>query len=176
VVAHQPWGWHQLKRRWAEELVDRAGVGPGDIVLDVGAGTGAVTAPLLATGARVIAIELHPGRAAHLRDRFGSRLVVVQCDAGDLRLPRRPFHVVASIPFSVTTPLLRRLLHQGSRLVSARLIVQDQAARRWSSQAAPAAARWQAAFVVEADGRVPRHAFVPPPRVDGRTLVISRVR
>jgi len=110
------WGWHQLDARWAERLVADSGVGRGDLVVDVGAGTGALTAPLIDAGARVIAIELHPRRAEALRKRFGRLAVVVEADAADLRLPRRPFHVVANPPFAITTALVNRLLAQGSQM------------------------------------------------------------
>src|SRR5262245_18815437 len=51
-------GAHFLQDRGvAAELVRRAGVRPGDLVLDLGAGSGAITAPLAAAGARVLAIE-----------------------------------------------------------------------------------------------------------------------
>lgn len=143
-------------------------------MLDVGAGTGAITAPLVAAGMRVIAVEAHPGRAAHLRRRFGDRVVVVQVDASDLRLPRRPYHVVANPPFEISTALLRRLLQPGSRLVSARLLLQDQAARRWAGPHAPGARRWSPDFAVSLGPRVPRAAFSPPPRVDVRILAIDR--
>ena len=56
-------------------------------------------------GARVIAVELHPERVAHLRRRFGAPVRVVRADASDLRLPRQPFRVVANPPFAVTTQL-----------------------------------------------------------------------
>ncbi|MGN6474890.1 MAG: rRNA adenine N-6-methyltransferase family protein, partial [Mycobacteriales bacterium] len=109
-----------------------------------------------------------------LRERFGRQLVVVQADAGDLRLPRRPFHVVANPPFAITTQLVRRLVHSGSRLVTAHLVVQSQAANRWASDRAPAANRWRRSFAIDADRRVPRRAFVPPPRADARVRVIRR--
>ena len=50
------WGWHRLSKPWASRLVADAGVSGHDLVLDVGAGDGALTALLLACGARVIAI------------------------------------------------------------------------------------------------------------------------
>lgn len=171
------WGWHELSPAWAERLVAEAGVRPGDLVLDVGAGRGAVTAPLLAAGARVVAVELHPERARFLTDRFRrERVVVVRADAADLRLPRSPFSVVASVPYGVTSPLLRRLTHSGSRLVGAHLVVQDQAAARWASPSAPAAGRWQRTFSASVGPVVPRRAFSPPPRVDSRVLVLHRRR
>lgn len=168
------WAWHQLNPRWARRLVADADIPLGAVVLDVGAGFGALAAPLIASGARVIAVEAHPGRARFLRDRFGRAIVVVQADAGDLRLPLRPYHVVANPPFGVTAPLLRRLLQPGSRLVSALLVLQEQAARRWAGPNAPGVQRWGRTFDASLGIRVPRSAFHPSPHVDARVLVIRR--
>ncbi|CAA9256866.1 MAG: hypothetical protein AVDCRST_MAG20-2466 [uncultured Acidimicrobiales bacterium] len=168
------WGWHELDPAWARRLVATASIRKGDLVLDIGAGNGALTAPLLAAGARVIAVELHPSRARHLVRAFGSQVTVVEQDARDLRLPTRPFAVVASVPYAVTSPLLRRLTQRGSRLTSAHLIVQAQAAARWASPSAPAASRWSRTFQTSVGPVVPRRAFNPPPRVDSRVLVIER--
>jgi 23S rRNA (adenine-N6)-dimethyltransferase len=171
-----PWGWHRLADRWADQLVADAAVTPGELVLDIGAGTGAITAPLVAAGARVIAVELHPGRLAALRRRFaGVRAVtVVRADAGDLRLPRRPFRVIASPPYAVTAVLLRRLLAPGSQLVAADLVLQQAAARRWATGRAPGAGRWLAAYDLTLGRPVPRSAFDPPPAVSNATLLIRR--
>lgn len=170
-----PWGWHRLAPVWADRLVADAGIRPGDLVLDIGAGTGAVTAALVAAGARVVAVELHPRRLAVLRERFaGDDVTVVRADAADLRLPRRPFRVVASPPFAITSKVLRRLLAPGSRLVCADLVVQHATARRWAAGHAPGAGRWRREYATGTGRRIPRRAFTPPPAVDCTTLVISR--
>jgi 23S rRNA (adenine-N6)-dimethyltransferase len=137
-------------------------------VLDIGAGDGALTAPLVDLGARVVAVELHPGRAAGLRRRFGDNVRVVQADAADLRLPRRPFRVVANPPWSITEPLLRRLLHPGSRLVRADLLLKRSATRRWADLGVTQGHH------LTSGRSVPRRAFQPPPPTDGRVLVIER--
>jgi len=171
------WGWHRLEDRWARRLVRLSGVSAADLVLDVGAGTGALTAPLLAAGASVVAVELHGGRAAALRARFeafGRRAVVVQADARDLRLPRRPYRVVANPPFASTTALVKRLVAPGSRLVRADLVVPYGVARRWTSPGAPGAGRWRASFDVDVALRLPRTAFVPAAPMDCVVLVIQR--
>ncbi len=122
----------------------RAGVRPGDLVVDVGAGDGAITGPLVDAGARVVAVELHPGRAQTLRRQFaGSPVRVVQADAADLRLPRRPFRVVANPPFAITTALLRRLLSPRSQLVSAHLVVPLHVAARWTAGRGVGAGGWE---------------------------------
>lgn len=169
------WGWHQLSDRWADRVVAEAGIRPGELVLDVGAGTGALVGPLVDAGAQVIAIELHPDRLDALRRRFGDGAVkVVKADAGSLRLPRRPFRVVANPPFAITSPLLRRLLAPGSRLVAADLVLPRQAAQRWASGRAPGAGRWRSSHHVGVGRRLPRSAFVPHAPVDCQTLVIRR--
>ncbi|NLV56684.1 MAG: methyltransferase domain-containing protein [Acidimicrobiales bacterium] len=161
--------------RWAERVVADAEVSPGDLVLDLGAGTGALTAPLVAAGARVIAVEMHPGRLEALRRRFGDDPVtIVRADLADLRLPRRPFRVVASPPYGATTAVLSRLLSRGSRLVRADLVVERGAARRWVEGRAPGAGRWSRGHQLELGRRVPRSAFRPPPRVDSVVLRITR--
>ena len=170
------WGWHQLTSHWADQLVSWAPISPGSLVLDVGAGAGAITASLLASGARIIAIEMHPQRVATLRARFEHEgVVVVRADATALRLPRRPYHVVANPPFAATNALLRRLVQPGSRMLSATLVLQEQAARRWASLSAPAAPRWRQAYGVSLGPSVPRREFIPPPHVNARVLQIWRL-
>ncbi|HYZ99975.1 MAG TPA: rRNA adenine N-6-methyltransferase family protein [Acidimicrobiales bacterium] len=170
------WGWHRLSRRWAEQLVADARVAPGDLVVDIGAGTGTLTAPLVAAGARVIAVELHPTRVAALRERFaGDPVTVVRADATDLRLPRRPFRVVANPPFGATTAILKRLLAPGSRLVAADLVLPHAAARRWATPRAPGAGRWGHRYVVGTGRAIPRSAFTPPGTADCTTLVVRGI-
>jgi 23S rRNA (adenine-N6)-dimethyltransferase len=178
----QWWGWHQLTPSWARRLVAESGARPGDLVLDVGAGTGALTAPLLAAGARVVAVELHPRRLDSLRERFdgerfdGGRIKIVRADASDLRLPRRPFRVVANPPFGITTALLRRLLAPGSRLTAADLVVPTDVAHRWSAGRAPGAGRWQRDYALHVGRRLPRNAFVPAAPMDCALLLVRRRR
>jgi 23S rRNA (adenine-N6)-dimethyltransferase len=170
------WGWYPLRDEWARRVVAASGVTRGDLVLDVGAGTGALTVRLLDAGARVIAIELHPQRRATLRDLASvrPRLTVVRADAADLRLPRRPFRVVANPPYAVTSALLTRLLAPGSRLSGAHLVLQRAAAQRWADGRAPGAGRWARTFHLDVDTAIPRHAFHPPAPVDVAILRIHR--
>jgi 23S rRNA (adenine-N6)-dimethyltransferase len=144
-------------------------------VLDIGAGDGALTAPLLATGARVIAFELHPERAATLRRRFdGRRLTVVQADAADLRLPRQPFVVVANPPFAITTAILRRLLHPASRLQRADLVLPQWAATRWAAGRGVGGIPSKRMFDLTLGSHVPRNGFHPPPPAPAAILVARR--
>ena len=147
-----------------------------DLVIDVGAGTGALTRPLLATGARVVAVELHPGRLDALRRLAAHepRLTVVRADATDLRLPRRPFRVVSSPPYTGSSALVERLLAPGSRLVAADLVVQRQLARRLVEGRARGSGRWGRRYDVRIVRALPRAAFRQPPRVDSAVLRVAR--
>jgi 23S rRNA (adenine-N6)-dimethyltransferase len=169
------WGWHRLDSRWAERLVDNAGITSGDVVLDVGAGTGALTRPLVNRGAHVIAFELHPARANDLRRMFAEeKVTVVQADGADVRLPRRPFRVVSNPPFSISMALLRRLTAPGSRLVRADVIVPWHVAERWVEGTPPGAIRWRQEFQCSLGRPIPRSAFAPPPPNGVSVLVIKR--
>jgi 23S rRNA (adenine-N6)-dimethyltransferase len=125
----------------------------------------------------VIAIELDPRLAGRLRRRFGAEPLVgvVEADLRRVPLPRRPFHVVASPPFALTTLLCRRLLgDQGVRLTGAELILEWGAAR-WLSSPEPRdreMARWAAAYEMRLVRRVPAASFSPPPRSDAAYLRI----
>jgi 23S rRNA (adenine-N6)-dimethyltransferase len=169
------WAWHLLSSRWAERIVEDAGIRAGDLVLDVGAGDGALTRPLVQAGARVIAFELHHGRAQELERRFASRGVkVVRADAADLRLPRRPFKVVANPPFTAHVALVKRLVSPGSRLVQADLVLPRHAAVRWAEGRGPGWGRHLAEYTFEVVTTIPRNAFTPPPPQAPVVLRITR--
>lgn len=168
------WGYHELSNLWAAGLVRGATIRRGDLVLDVGAGRGALTAHLVAAGARVIAVELHPGRAHQLRQRFGSTVIVVQADAADLHLPKREFRVVANPPFAITAGLLRRLVSPTSRLLSADLVVPADTAARWAAGRGQRSARWSATYHARIVARLPATAFRPPAPMATSVLRIER--
>lgn len=175
--SRRDWGWHRLSDEWAARVVAAAGVRSGELVIDIGAGRGALTAPLLAAGARVIAVEAHPGRADFLRERFaGQAVTLVAADALDMRLPRRPFRVVASPPYGITAPLLRRLLARGSMLTAADLVLQRAVVRRNVNGGTRHAERIGRYWNIGMGLSLPRRAFVPPPRVDSAVLTARRRR
>ncbi len=165
--SRQSWGWHRLDQEWAAKIVAEAGIRPGELVLDIGAGEGALTAHLIRAGARVVAVELHPRRAETLRRRFGGHATVVHADATSLRLPHRPFRVVANPPYGITAALLGLLLAPGSRLVAADLVLQRAVVRKYSGQRVRD-------FQVTRGPALPRRAFRPPPHVDSAVLLIRR--
>ncbi len=148
-------------------------------MLDLGAGSGALTRALVDAGARVRAVELDPAALRQLQARFGSdpRVEVVEGDAKLLPLPLEPFSVVANLPFSVGTAILRRLLGDpGVRLRQLDAIVEwGLAAKRtavWPSTLL--GCTWGAWYELRLVRRVPRACFAPPPSVDAAVLRATR--
>jgi 23S rRNA (adenine-N6)-dimethyltransferase len=151
-------------------------VARGDLVVDVGAGCGALTAPLLARGARVVAIEVDPAMLRELTTGAASRdrLEVVRGDALEVPLPTEPFRVVANPPFGLTTSLLRRLLGGDAPLRDATLVLQRETAQRVSG--APTVGRsslgWAPWFEMRVVERIDRRAFRPVPAADAAVLQV----
>ncbi|MDE3045610.1 MAG: ribosomal RNA small subunit methyltransferase A [Verrucomicrobiota bacterium] len=93
------------------KIVQLAEVQPGDQVLEIGPGPGALTEELLARGASVLAVEKDPLFARHL-ERFQTpdKRLEVHCD--DIlryELPHTRYKVVANLPYHITTPILEKL-------------------------------------------------------------------
>lgn len=168
-------GQHFLRSsRLAAALVREAGVRTGDLVVDVGAGAGALTRPLERAGAHVIALELD-GRLA---ERLATgRVTVVHADAVEWSWPDREFAVVANLPFARCGAILAHLLHDPLvPLRRADVIVQWELAVKQTA-VAPATLRsvyWRAWYELALARRLSRTAFSPPPGVDAAVLRIVR--
>jgi 23S rRNA (adenine-N6)-dimethyltransferase len=167
--------------RLAAELVEQAGVGTGDLVVEIGAGSGVLTEALARRAGRVVAVECDPRLAERARVRlagFGN-VQVVTADALAMSPPRRPFRVVANLPFGSTAAFLRRLLGDPrTRLERADLVLQEQAARRYAARrpGTPETIAWGAWYELGVGRRLPPACFRPPPRVAAAVLVARRRR
>jgi 23S rRNA (adenine-N6)-dimethyltransferase len=169
-------GRHFLRSsRLAAELVRAAQIQRDDLVLDLGAGGGALTAPLARCAGRVVAVEIDRDLAAALARRL-PEVEVVAGDARRVRLPRKPFKVVANLPFGGATAILRRLLEPDIPLESADVIVDwHMASKRaavWPST--QLSTYWGAWFELSVTRRLARSAFAPPPSVDAGVLRVVR--
>ena len=168
-------------------IVRLAGVLPGDVVLEVGPGLGSLTLGLLASGARVEAVEIDPVLAQALPDTVGSlrpewleRLEVIAADALRIdELPQPPTALVANLPYNVAVPVVLHLLAAFPSLRSGLVMVQAEVADRL---VAPPGSRvygvpsvklaWFAR--AERAGSVPAGVFWPVPRVESGLVSFTR--
>ena len=161
-----------------------AGVGPGDLVLEVGAGLGSLTLALAETGARVEALEVDRHLLAPLRDVVEPLGVTVHhVDAlvadYDAILEGRSGVVVANLPYNVATPLVLHLLESVPQVSRMLVMVQREVAERLAANAgddAYGAVSLRVQYFADARvvGRVPATVFLPRPRVESSLVQIVR--
>ncbi|TAK05319.1 ribosomal RNA small subunit methyltransferase A [Patescibacteria group bacterium] len=163
-------------------IVAAARLGRADAVLEIGPGTGVLTERLLATGARVTAVELDQRMAHLLAARFSGepRFTLVVGDAlrevPRLSLPAG-YAVVANLPYQITTPLLWELVgpdRPAAALPTAvTVLVQKEVADRMLARPPRLnllALLMQTYGAGERIAVVPPGAFLPPPKVTSASV------
>jgi 16S rRNA (adenine1518-N6/adenine1519-N6)-dimethyltransferase len=158
----------------------------GELVVELGAGLGHLTARLVARGARVVAVERDREMAAVLRGELGERIQLLEADAARLdygevlaRAGASPaaekVAVVGNLPYHLTSPILFSLLDQVERISRAVFLVQREVAERLAAE--PGTKDWGILSVLlqrEADVSieriVPPGAFLPPPKVESAVI------
>jgi 23S rRNA (adenine-N6)-dimethyltransferase len=172
-------GQHLLPRPLAADLVEHALVDRDELIVEIGAGRGALTAALAERARAVIAIEVDPRFARGLRSMFAGDPVVriVEGDARTWPLPREPFRAFGNVPFGITTDLFRHLLDDPvGAMVRADLIVQREVARKRVADPPRTVLSlgWGPWWTFVIERHLPARSFRPPPRVDAALLVIRR--
>jgi 16S rRNA (adenine1518-N6/adenine1519-N6)-dimethyltransferase len=158
----------------------------GRTVLELGAGAGALTGPLLAAGATVTAVEIDRKLCEVLRGEFGgaTRFRLLQADLAQLDWPQvlaacgeRPV-VAGNLPYVLTSTVLFQLAQQRERFAGAVLMVQKEVAQRLTSGTGRAeygvlAAVLGSLFRIEALRSVPANVFWPRPEVSSCVVKLA---
>ena len=163
-----------------------AAVGPGDHVVEIGAGLGSLTLALADTGASVTAVEIDRYVAPVLRsvvERTDVRVVegdAMSLDWSALLAGAPAWTLVANLPYNIATPLVLDLLEGVPSITRMLVMVQREVGERLAASVgdgaygAPSVRRayWADARVV---GRVPATVFMPTPRVESVLVSLTRL-
>jgi len=188
-------GQHYLSGLWAaHKLAEAVDVKPGETILEIGPGRGALTRELLATGGSVLAIEKDEVLARALSDPFATEigsgtLRVVTADIRDFSpsrygLAAGKYVIAANIPYYITGEIIRQFLETDTQPRATALLIQKEVADRIMGKAT--GNRQQAkesilSLSVKAYGvpkivaKVSRGNFSPPPSVDSAILLIGDI-
>ena len=152
-------------------------------VIEIGPGAGSLTLGLLRAGAIVSAFEVDEEAISHLARVFNGangRLEVINQDALQADWPENATHIVANIPYQISSPLLDRIQKHHSKhpFTSVVLLVQDEFAERMmnnrnNTASGPLSLSLWLDFDVELDTKVPPHCFSPAPRVSSRLVRLN---
>ena len=175
-----------------DAIIDAADLSPQDVVLEIGAGTGALTRRLALSPARVIAVELDRGLFHILQSIFhdNSGVTLIHGDILDLdlsvlidtKLAPGCIKVIGNLPYYITTPILMKFLDAASALPIQMILIMAQAEVGARMAASPGTKDYGAlsvavAYRSEAEilSRVPAASFYPKPKVDS-VLVRLNIR
>src|SRR3972149_8668354 len=161
------------------DLTDAAKIGKKDVVLEVGAGTGAVTKRLAQIAGKVIAVEIDPDLipSLHANLKGLGNVEVLNADILNLNFTDlNHFKVVGALPYQITSPLIHKILHSSNRPKSITFIVQKEVAEKIAAAAPDATylsnfvANFGEAQVVKT---IKPGAFSPQPKVDSAIIHIE---
>jgi len=124
-----------INKKLLQKLVNQSGIAVGDLVYDIGAGTGNITAALLEKGAGVVAVEKDEQFCLKLKRRFSPCDKVEVCNTDFLACgfsPSARYKVFANIPFSRTADIIHKLVFNKAPPEDCYLIIQKEAAEKYT--------------------------------------------
>ena len=180
---------HQARKRFGQHfltdgsvidaIVDAIDPQPGEALVEIGPGLGAMTDPLVARCERLTVIELDRDLAQRLRQRTALNVIeadVLNVDFGVLAAQKgQRLRVVGNLPYNISTPILFHLLGAVQHVADQHFMLQKEVVERMA--AAPGSKAYgrmsvmlQWRYDIEAIIDVPPEAFEPPPRVDSAVV------
>lgn len=183
--ARKRFGQHFLEPAWVAKLIAAIDPQPDQTFLEIGPGPGALTEPLAARAARVVAVEIDRDLAASLRARALPRLEIIEADVLEvafesLALPPGT-RVAGNLPYNISSPVLARLValqYATGWLHDATLMLQREVADRLVAAPAtrdygPLAILIGLAATIERVMTLPPGAFRPAPKVTSAAVRLT---
>ena len=179
-IARKRFGQHFLTDgAIIDAIVDAIAPEPGQALVEIGPGLGAMTDPLVARCHKLTVIELDRDLAQRLRKRPELDVIesdVLQVDFAALSLARgQQLRVVGNLPYNISTPILFHLLDASEHVIDQHFMLQKEVVDRMA--AAPGSKDYgrlsvmlQWRYAIESVLDVPPESFDPPPRVDSAVV------
>jgi 16S rRNA (adenine1518-N6/adenine1519-N6)-dimethyltransferase len=178
-------GQHFLHNKfYLNAVADTAHVVPGELLVEIGPGEGALTQALLERGARVIALEKDSRLISLLREKFsGKNFEVVEGDALDFK-PPKTYKLVGNIPYYISGALFKKFFSEQNLPERLVFLIQKEVAQRITGHPSTGSGSQKESILslsVKAYGApryiktVPRGAFSPPPKVDSAILAVENI-
>ncbi|MEE4361943.1 MAG: 16S rRNA (adenine(1518)-N(6)/adenine(1519)-N(6))-dimethyltransferase RsmA [Pseudomonadales bacterium] len=186
-------GGHRARRRFSQNFLVDQGIierivaavapKPGERIVEIGPGRGALTAQLLRAaeglGCELVVIEIDRDLVQGLRAQHGALRIIegdaLRVDYSQLFEDGAPFRVLGNLPYNISSPLIFRLLGAAGHLIDAHFMLQEEVVNRMG--AAPGDRSWGRLGVmvqyrcrVDPLFAVPPEAFHPRPRVHSRIV------
>ncbi len=190
-------GQHFLKSERALLVIVRAGsINPGDIILEIGPGMGALTEKLLATNCQVLAIEKDDKLYEFLKTKFEKyislgKLKLIHGNALEFnpqsyQLEPRSYKLISNIPYNITGAILKKFLGAKNQPKTMALLVQKEVAKRIIRRPlGGSASKWGKESILSISVKAygtPRYvetvkagSFVPMPKIDSAIIAIENI-
>jgi 16S rRNA (adenine1518-N6/adenine1519-N6)-dimethyltransferase len=171
------------------KIMDAAQLAPGDTVLEVGPGTGALTERLVEAGANVVAVEIDRDMEPILQARLGEKITLHIGDALDGKhainaevlklLGDKSYKLIANLPYNIASPLMANLAIDHLNMTGMVVMIQKEVADRLLSPPGtkaygPLGVLIQALFEVQRVGVLKPGCFYPPPSIDSAVVAMHR--
>ncbi len=178
--ARKRFGQHFLADRGVvEDIVDAIDPRPGEALVEIGPGLGALTLPILERSQRLCVVELDRDLAERLRRNPALEVIesdALKVDFAALAASREhKLRLVGNLPYNISTPILFHLLPAAAAVQDQHFMLQKEVVDRMA--AAPGTKAYgrlsvmlQWRYHIESLFDVPPHAFEPPPRVDSSVV------
>jgi 16S rRNA (adenine1518-N6/adenine1519-N6)-dimethyltransferase len=174
-VARKRYGQNFLADpHYVTRIADAVAPKPGERVVEIGPGLGALTGELIARAGTIVAIEIDRDLAARLRERYSPeklQLVVGDALEVDLASLGTNLRVVGNLPYNISSPILFHLAAQAHVLRDLTVMLQKEVVARMTAE--PGTAEYgrltvmlEATFAIQRLFVVPPGAFRPAPKVD----------
>jgi len=184
------------------KILDAARLSPGDVVLEVGPGTGALTERLVDEGANVVAVEIDRDMQPILQARLGDKITLhigdaldgkhainaevlallgqdVQAASPKPQASSPTFKLIANLPYNIASPLMANLAVDHLSMTGMVVMIQKEVADRLlappgNKAYGPLGVLLQALFTIERVCVLKPGCFYPPPSIDSAVVALHR--